>query len=84
MQAAIIYRETSNCAVKAFKTAFSGLPRIYWPFIIPAIAIAPIWLSIPFTIWAIARLARLAYISARAGVRAGVRACAWARARAGA
>ena len=81
MKSGIYHPKAANCAVRAFKTAFKGLPRVYLPFILPAVIIAPVWLSIPFAIWAASRLSRLAYITARAGVCAGVRACAWARAR---
>lgn len=81
MKSGIYHPKAANCAVGAFKTAFKGLPRVYLPFILPAVVIAPVWLSIPFAIWTTSRLSRLAYITARAGVRAGVRACAWARAR---
>lgn len=81
MKSGLYHPKAANCAVRAFKTPFRGLPRVYMPFILPAVVIAPVWLSIPFTIWAANRLSRLAYITARAGVRAGVRACAWARAR---
>ena len=79
MKSGIYHSKAANCALRAFKSPFKGLPRVYLPFVLPAIAIAPVWLSIPFAIWAINRLSRLAYITARAGVRAGVRACAWAR-----
>jgi hypothetical protein len=64
-----IYPNPANRAVKAFKTAFMGLPAIYWPFIPLAFGISPIWLSIPFILSAAGRLVRFGFISMRAGAR---------------
>ena len=75
-----IYPNPANRAVRAFKTAFRGLPAIYWPFVPLAFAIHPIWLSIPFTLSGFGRLVRFGFISTRAGVRACVRALARVRA----
>ena len=80
MQSGIGYSNPANRAVKAFKSPLKGLPRIYLPFIPLALAIAPIWLAIPFMIWAIDRLARLGIKSARICARLCMRACAYARA----
>lgn len=73
MQAAILYPNPANRAVRAFKTAFSGMPAIYWAFSVPAFAIHPIWLSIPFALSGMARLARLGIRTARLCAGAGVR-----------
>jgi len=65
MQAAILYPNRANRAVRAFKTAFKAMPAIYWPFAVPAFAIHPIWLSIPFILSGMARLVRLCIRTAR-------------------
>lgn len=65
MQAAILYPNHKNRAVRAFKTAFRAMPAIYWAFTVPAFAIHPIWLSIPFMLSGMARLARLGIRTAR-------------------
>ena len=91
MQSGAIYSKLANSAVRAFKKAFRGLPAIYWPFVPLAVAISPIWLSIPFTLSGVARLCRAAWRGFRfcilsagqyAGYmkRAGARACASVRA----
>jgi len=73
MRAGVLYPKDANRAVRAFKTAFSGMPAIYWAFSVPAFAIHPIWLSIPFMLSGMARLARLGIRTARLCAAVGVR-----------
>jgi len=73
MPTAVVYPNDANRAVEAFKTAFRGIPFIYWPFAVPAFAIHPIWLSIPFALSGTVRLAGLCFRTARLCVQAGAR-----------